>query len=114
MTDESINRFSLPDDLPAPVDDGATDHLAGTRLPPIQLASTDGQEVDLSSLPGLTVVYVYPRTGRPEEPSSDDWNAIPGARGCTPQSCGFRDHHDELQGLGARVFGLSTQTSAYQ
>jgi len=70
--------------------------------------------VDLSSLPGRTVVYCYPRTGRPDEDLPGGWDEIPGARGCTPQSCAFRDHHAELQGLGARVFGLSTQDTAYQ
>jgi peroxiredoxin len=105
---------SLPEGLPVPIDDGACDHLPGLRLPSIPLVSTDGRKVDLASLPRRTVVYIYPRTGRPEEPSSDEWDAIPGARGCTPQSCGFRDHYQELESLGARVFGLSTQTTGYQ
>jgi peroxiredoxin len=79
------------------------------------LPSTDGDLVDLASLPGRTVVYAYPRTGRPGEDSlTPDWDAIPGARGCTPESCGFRDHHDELAALGVRVHGLSTQDSGYQ
>src|SRR5215212_2664693 len=114
MSTAEDDGVALPSDLPEPVDDGACDHLTGRRLPPVPLASTSGDAVDLSTLPGLTVLYVYPRTGRPEEPPSAEWNARPGARGCTPQSCGFRDHHGALQTLGARVFGLSTQTTAYQ
>ena len=105
----------LPAELPAPQDDGAARHLAGVRLPSLALAATDGSQVDLSKLSGRTVVYVYPRTGVPGQPLPEGWNDIPGARGCTPQSCGFRDHFDELKRLGiARVFGLSTQDSAYQ
>ena len=105
----------LPPELPVPQDDGATRHLAGLKLPPLQLAATDGSAVDLSALRGRTVVYVYPRTGRPGQNMPDGWDAIPGARGCTPQSCSFRDHFAELQQLGvARVFGLSTQDSDYQ
>ena len=107
-------HVELPANLPVPVDDGATNHLPGMTLPSILLMSTDRQEVDLCRLRGRTVVFVYPRTGRPEEPPSDAWNAIPGARGCTPQSCGFRDHYQELKTLGARVFGLSTQSASYQ
>lgn len=106
--------MSLPDDLPVPVDDGAADHLWGLALPSVTLAATDGSRVDLASLPGLSVVYAYPRTGAPGETPDDDWNLIPGARGCTPQSCGFRDHHAEITALGARVFGLSTQSTANQ
>jgi peroxiredoxin len=105
----------LPADLPVPQDDGATRHLAGMTLPALPLAATDGASVDLSALRGRTVVYVYPRTGRPGQQLPDGWDAIPGARGCTPQSCSFRDHHAELRQLGvARVFGLSTQDSDYQ
>ena len=112
---KSLNE--LPKNLPVPEDDGAADHLPGTRLPPVPLASTSGGRVDLSALSGLTVVYCYPRTGEPgkENPGGDEaWDAIPGARGCTPQSCAFRDHHAELRDLGARVFGLSTQSTGYQ
>jgi peroxiredoxin len=106
---------TLPDDLPLPTDDGACDHLAGLVLPSIPLRSTDGQEVDVGALRGTTVVYIYPRTGRPDQPGSAEWDAIPGARGCTPQSCGFRDHDAELRALGASaIFGLSTQTTDYQ
>jgi peroxiredoxin len=105
----------LPEGIPAPQDDGATRHLQGMRLPSLALVATDGSVIDLSVLQGRTVVYVYPRTGRPGVALPDGWDAIPGARGCTPQSCSFRDHFAELQRLGvARVFGLSTQDSDYQ
>jgi peroxiredoxin len=105
----------LPAELPAPQDDGAARHLAGMRLPSLVLPATDGSNVDLSKLSGRTVVYVYPRTGVPGQPLPEGWNEIPGARGCTPQSCGFRDHFGELKRLGVvRVFGLSTQDTAYQ
>ncbi|HEX2257504.1 MAG TPA: peroxiredoxin [Afifellaceae bacterium] len=106
---------TLPDDLPVPEDDGAAGHLAGMRLPEIDLPATDGSTVDLAKLGGRTVVYIYPRTGRPGQDMPEGWDAIPGARGCTPQSCSFRDHFAELTNLGvARVFGLSTQDSEYQ
>jgi peroxiredoxin len=101
--------------LPAPTDDGAAKHLVGMRLPSIPLAATDGRLIDLSAQPGRVVVYAYPRTGVPDKPNPDGWDAIPGARGCTPQSCSFRDHHAELRSLGvAAVYGLSTQDTAYQ
>ena len=105
---------ALPPDLPVPVDDGACDHLPGLRLSSAPLAATDGEVVDLARLPGRTVVYCYPRTGQPDRDVPAGWNDIPGARGCTPQSCAYRDHHAELRGLGARVFGLSTQDTGYQ
>jgi len=105
----------IPADLPVPEDDGAARHLAGMRLPSLLLAATDGTEVDLAKLAGRTVVYIYPRTGRPGVALPDGWDAIPGARGCTPQSCSFRDHFAELKSLGvAHLFGLSTQRSDYQ
>ncbi len=101
--------------LPAPVDDGGAHHLVGLRLPSLSLLATDGAAVDLTSLPGRTVVYAYPRTGRPDAANPDGWDGIPGARGCTPQSCAFRDHADELRRLGVgHLFGLSTQGTAYQ
>jgi peroxiredoxin len=106
----------MPEGLPAPGDDGAAAHLPGLALPPIALPATDGTRVALHAPPGRTVVYAYPRTAEPGRPPlTPDWNGIPGARGCTPQSCAFRDHFGELRALGAdRVFGLSTQSTAYQ
>lgn len=104
----------LPADLPEPTDDGAADHLPGKHLPPLSLASTDGGRVDFSALAGTTVLYCYPMTGRPDRDLPPGWDEIPGARGCTPQACSFRDHHEELGELGARVFGLSTQDTEYQ
>jgi peroxiredoxin len=105
----------LPSNLPPPVDDGACHHLRGLAMPSVRLPSTAGRLVDLGALgSGRTVIYCYPRTGRPGEPLPDGWDMIPGARGCTPQSCAFRDHHRELAGLGAEVYGLSTQTTDYQ
>ena len=104
----------LPSDLPVPVDDGATDHLLGAEVPSAPLASTCGGTVDLAAVRGLVVVYVYPRTGVPGEPSPEDWDQIPGARGCTPQSCAFRDHLAELAARGAGVVGISAQSSEEQ
>jgi peroxiredoxin len=108
------NPLDLPADLPVPIDDGACDHLPGVRLPALALPATDGGMVTLSTLPGRSVVYVYPRTGRPDQQLPTGWDEIPGARGCTPQSCAYRDLAAELASLGARVFGLSTQDTAYQ
>jgi len=106
----------LPPDLPAPQDDGAADHLCGIPLPPFELAATDGSRIRLDQLPGRAVVYAYPRMGVPgEDPLVSDWDAIPGARGCTPESCGFRDHFADLRAAGVEsVFGLSTQDTDYQ
>ena len=104
---------SLPPNLPAPVDDGAADHLPGMEVPAVRLPSTLGGEVDLAqaaSAPGRLVVYVYPRTGTPGEPLPEGWDEIPGARGCTPQSCAFRDHVTEFATLGARLLGVSAQS----
>ena len=109
--------LELPGDLPVPEDDGAADHLRGAQLPPIALPATDGTQVRLDELPGTSVVFAYPRTGRPgEEPpgGEEGWNAIPGARGCTPEACSFRDEKAAFAERGARVFGLSTQDSDYQ
>jgi peroxiredoxin len=111
---EPRHLLELPADLPVPVDDGACDHLPAMRLPALALPATDGAVVDLSTLPGRSVVYVYPRTGRPDQPLPTGWDEIPGARGCTPQSCAYRDRAAELADLAARVFGLSTQDTAYQ
>jgi peroxiredoxin len=109
--------ITLPDDLPVPEDDGATDHLPGLALPAIALAATDGTAIRLDELPGVSVVFAYPRTGRPgEEPPGGEagWNAIPGARGCTPEACSFRDEQARFEQRGARVYGLSTQVTDYQ
>lgn len=110
------NPDVLPAGLPAPEDDGAADHLRGMRLPDVALTATDGGTVSLARVTGRTVVYAYPRTGEPGQPGlTPDWDAIPGARGCTPQACDFRDHHADLKARGVtRIYGLSTQTSAYQ
>lgn len=97
---------ALPRDLPAPEDDGAADHLAGKELPELVLASSQG-EVDVRH---IDVLYVYPRTGRPGEASAPGWDELPGARGCTPQSCAFRDRRGAFEQLGVRVAGLSAQT----
>lgn len=110
----STNLSQLPSDLPRPIDDGAAAHLEGAVLPDVVLPATDGASVNLGQLKGQFVIYIYPMTGRPEVPLPDGWDSIPGARGCTPQSCSFRDHYSELKELGAGVFGLSTQTSEYQ
>jgi peroxiredoxin len=105
----------LPPDIPAPRDDGGARHLTGRKLPSVTLAATDGSRVDLSTLAGRTLVYIYPRTGVPGQAPPDGWDAIPGARGCTPQSCSFRDHFAELKRLGvAHLYGLSTQDTGYQ
>ena len=101
--------------LPRPEDDGAARHLPGSRVPALDLPATSGADVALAELPGRTIVYVYPLTGRPGIALPEDWDAIPGARGCTPQSCAFRDHHAELLAAGAdRIFGLSAQDTDYQ
>jgi len=106
--------MSLPDDLPAPEDDGACDHLVGSVLPSIKLVSTCGDSITLSKLSGKTVLYFYPMTGRPDVALPDGWDDIPGARGCTPQSCSFRDHKKELAELNTQVFGISVQSPDYQ
>lgn len=106
--------MTLPDDLPVPVDDGAADHLAGALLPSCPLPATDGSAVDLAAIPRRTVVYAFPRTGAPGVDPPEGWDTIPGARGCTPQACAYRDHSTELDALGANLFGVSTQTTADQ
>lgn len=107
--------FPLPTNLPHPVDDGAADHLRGMFLPRLALPSTAGQTVDLSDLGSrTTVIFCYPMTGIPGKALPEGWDMIPGARGCTPQTCGFRDLHHDFEDLGVRVFGLSTQTTEYQ
>jgi peroxiredoxin len=107
---------TLPEGLPVPEDDGAADHLPGTELPDLSLPSTAGADVSLrdAATDSTLVLYIYPRTGKPGEPLIEGWDDIPGARGCTPQACSFRDSHGELERLGARVHGLSTQSLADQ
>lgn len=101
--------------IPVPGDDGEALHLSGAMVPSIRLDATNGSQVNLSALKGLSVVYIYPRTGRPDQPHPAGWNSIPGARGCTPQSCAFRDRFNDLKNCGANfVFGLSVQSTAYQ
>jgi peroxiredoxin len=116
MGDARYDPMTLPADLPVPADDGAADHLWGSRVPNVALPATDGATISLAGIRGRRViVYAYPRTGRPGQVALvDDWDLIPGARGCTPETCGFRDHHAEIQAAGAEVFGLSTQDTAYQ
>src|SRR5665647_3321444 len=109
------NPNVLPPNIPIPQDDGAAAHLAGMKLPDLALPATGGAAVNLSKLNGRTVVYIYPRTGVPGVDTLPGWDQIPGARGCTPQSCSFRDHFGELKRLGvAQLYGLSTQDTAYQ
>ncbi|MFT7178830.1 MAG: peroxiredoxin, partial [Oceanospirillaceae bacterium] len=102
---------NLPQDLPVPKDDGLSDHLLGMSWPSLNLSATNSQIIDLSKINGFMVVYFYPMTGRPDVPLPDQWDDIPGARGCTPQSCSFRDHYQELRQLNARVFGMSVQST---
>ena len=109
-----MSLTSLPKDLPVPQDDGGANHLSGRSLPSVPLPSTGGRSIELEDLKGYTVIYVYPMTGRPGVALPDGWEAVPGARGCTPQSCGFRDHYADLQTFDASLFGVSAQTTAYQ
>ena len=113
---EAPDLLSLPAGLPVPADDGAADHLPGQPMPALSLPATDGSQVALAALgEGRTVVYLYPMTGRPGVDLPEGWDDIPGARGCTPESCAFRDLMAELRAAGAaRVFGLSSQSSGYQ
>jgi peroxiredoxin len=107
--------YALPANLPVPVDDGAARHLVGRNLPPVSLPATAGPPVRLDALgAGWSVLYCYPRTGRPEADPPPGWDDVPGARGCTPQACRYRDHYAELRALEAQVFGISTQTTDYQ
>jgi len=108
------NFYELPKGLPVPTDDGACDHLRGLRLPSVSLISTAGSAVDVANLSGRIIIYCYSCTGRFGQLLPTGWNEISGARGCTSQSCGFRDHFAELEALGVRVYGLSTQDTNYQ
>lgn len=106
---------TLPPDLPVPEDDGAADHLTGARVPSLSLPSSQGGTADLAGLAQQRLVaYVYPRTGTPGRPSPAGWDDIPGARGCTPQSCAFRDSLAEFTRLGASVAGISAQDPTEQ
>jgi peroxiredoxin len=108
------NLNQLPSDLPIPEDDGAAHHLVGLSLPAISLGATVHSQFNLGEIKGYLVIYCYPMTGQPKVPLPDGWDQIPGARGCTPQSCSFRDHYQELRSLGAEVVGLSVQSTEYQ
>ena len=108
------NFNELPADLPIPQDDGSTNHLKGMNLPKVSLQASNGKRIDLADIKGRLVIYCYPMTGQPNVALPNGWDQIPGARGCTPQSCSFRDHYQELQALGAEVIGLSVQTTEYQ
>lgn len=105
----------LPDDLPLPEDDGAVDHLTGSTLPALRLPAAVGGSLGLAEAAAERLVaYVYPRTGKPGEPLPAGWDDIPGARGCTPQSCAYRDAMTEFSALGATVVGISAQPSREQ
>lgn len=115
MPEKLRDLLILPPNLPIPVDDGLASHLVGSPVPHISLRSTDRDWIDLGSMPGTVVVFAYPRTGRPDQPPLvEDWDLIPGMRGCTPQACSFRDEWTDLQRFATRVFGLSTQDTDYQ
>lgn len=108
------NLSSLPKNLPIPKDDGLASHLIGSKMPSVTLQSTSGKLIDVSSIEGWKVVYCYPLTGRPDMNLPEGWDQIPGARGCTPQACAFRDYNQELRSMGVSVFGISTQPPDYQ
>ena len=102
---------TLPEGLPVPTDDGACNHLPGKKLPSLNLVATNDSEVNLANVKGWLVIYCYPMTGQPDKPLPKGWDDIAGARGCTAQSCAFRDHYQDLQQLNARIFGLRTQST---
>ena len=107
--------FDLPKDLPIPQDDGACHHLVGMSLPKVELSSTNDRLVNLTlEAQNPTILFFYPRTGEPSKPAPADWDLIPGARGCTPQSCGFRDIYCEFQKSGFKIYGISSQSTEYQ
>ena len=113
ITQTNLNE--LPANLPRPKDDGGARHLKGMALPDLELPSTANRNINLSKVHApRVVIYAYPMTGRPDRQLPQGWDDIPGARGCTPETCGFRDHHKDLAKLHAEVFGLSTQDTAYQ
>ncbi len=109
-----MSLTELPSDLPVPQDNGEADHLNGMHFPNEAFKTTSGGTQNLSQVQATVVLYIYPMTGRPDIDLPDNWDAIPGARGCTPQSCSFRDHYAELQSLNAQVYGLSAQDTDYQ
>lgn len=111
---EQTNLEILPTGLPVPEDDGACDHLSGLTIPDLALRGTHGKLVELSVIKGRLVIYCYPMTGPAEVPLPEGWDAIPGARGCTPQACSFRDHYQELKQLNTQVYGISTQSTVDQ
>lgn len=107
--------FKLPEGLPVPQDDGACAHLPGKDLPGVTLMATSGRQVRVDeAAQQRTVFFFYPRTGRPDQPVPSTWDQIPGARGCTPHSCGYRDNFDEFRRLGVAVYGVSSQDTEYQ
>jgi peroxiredoxin len=108
-----VNLEQTPNDLPVPEDDGACDHLTGMMFPEIELNCTDGSNININKQTNYTVIYIYPMTGQPNVKLPEGWDSIPGARGCTPQSCSFRDSHDDLA-KHTKLFGLSSQTTEYQ
>lgn len=109
-----MNLSELPSNLPIPKDDGAAKHLKGLYLPDIRLNSTDGNLINIGNLTGKCILYFYPMTGQPNAPLPAGWDAIPGARRCTPQSCSFRDYFAELKLLNTNIYGISSQTTEYQ
>lgn len=113
-TTPESNYLDLPENLPIPLDDGAANHLNGIRLSSLLLEATDGRLIDPSRLPGTTVVFIYPMTGTPGVPLPVGWDDIPGARGCTPQVCSYRDNFQALEKYVDNLFGLSVQSSEYQ
>ncbi|KIO78479.1 hypothetical protein TH53_03470 [Pedobacter lusitanus] len=108
------NLEILPPNLPVPADDHACDHLPGLTIPNVVLKATNGESVTLSSIKGRLVIYCYPMTGPEHVPLPEGWDAIPGARGCTPQACSFRDHYQELKQLNTVVYGMSAQSTEDQ
>jgi peroxiredoxin len=108
------NLYQLPDDLPVPVDDGACDHLTDSQIPSVALDSTSGASIDLSKVDGISVIFFYPMHGHPDALPMTGWNDIPGARGCTPQACSFRDSYTKLAKLGVKIFGVSSQPLSEQ
>ncbi len=112
--DQSSSYLSLPDNLPVPEDDGAAKHLVGMKMPQVKLLSTNSEVIDLGKLMGLNVLFCYPMTGVPGVPLPPGWDDIPGARGCTPQACSYRDAYPKLSKSFTSIFGVSTQSHEYQ